>query len=684
MTISSSKQGIVKSLILFLRPKFQDLSESEQMLAMLTIVPVLFTLPFGLAGLIWLTLITDLTMLWGNIVPAVLILIALFITSLYPFTIYIETNREQLVPVVGSLGSLLLIGAALLFGPTALWLQVLATAIYSVWRITVNKQRPFWLAFSVFSQEMMSGVFGWLIMLTIYRALGGAIPFTSEPLANWAAAIAGAILSLVLLSPIYMILIRQIESLTGMAQHGSISTMFINVLGLTAVVVPFAPLIPITYNLGGLPVFIVLLVGVLLVNQLAYQLSHAVEASQQRARELQHLEALGEAILQAPPDVSEIEPLLRTHVGGMFPRDQLEVRLFDTTLRKLHISPIHLKYPNDEHTVKETLWADLPDLSDNSLIVAPHHIEGEHPKHSVLLTKVMSIAENPVCIGGIALKRHRSTGHARDAMASVQSLASQISSALYRIEAHTESLERAKLSQELEVAGRIQASFLPRTIPSLTGWELAASLIPARQTSGDFYDFIQLPDGCIGIIVADVADKGTGAALYMALSRTLLRTYALQFPDDPSAVLNATNKRILADTASDQFVTLFYAICKPDSGEIIYANAGHNPAFVISQSVTSPIALKQTGIPLGMFDGMVWRSETLKLEVGQSLLMYTDGVSEAQASDGKEFGESQLITAACGSSAAQMHQSIYDAISAFVGNSPQFDDMTMVIASRKS
>jgi serine phosphatase RsbU (regulator of sigma subunit) len=247
-------------------------------------------------------------------------------------------------------------------------------------------------------------------------------------------------------------------------------------------------------------------------------------------------------------------------------------------------------------------------------------------------------------------------------------------------------IQNQRMSQELEFAGRIQASFLPREVPEMPGWELAATLVPARQTSGDFYDFVGLGDGRIALIVADVADKGVGAALYMALSRTLLRTYAGQYPDAPERVLQAANERILADAESDQFVTVFYGVLATQTGRLTYANAGHNPAFLLSgNGLGQPLSLPQTGVPLGMYANMTWRRQVVQLATGDLLVAYSDGVTEAQNGAGEEFGEGRLLKVLQGDdgrTASQSTTHILNAIQAFVADAPQFDDITLLLARR--
>ena len=244
-----------------------------------------------------------------------------------------------------------------------------------------------------------------------------------------------------------------------------------------------------------------------------------------------------------------------------------------------------------------------------------------------------------------------------------------------------------KVEQELAVAWTIQQSFLPEEVPQVPGWQLAATLEPAKQTSGDFYDFIPLPDGRLGILVADVADKGTGAALYMALSRTLIRTYAIEHHTQPALALGAANRRILMDTQSDMFVTVFYGILDPLSGVLTYCNAGHNPPYLLSaQGDCAVQSLGRTGMPVGIMEDGTWGQEMTQLDPGDVLVLYSDGITEAQNAQQAFFGTERLLKVL---QAGLTHpaQGVQDAVLAevhsFVGDAPQFDDITLMVVVRR-
>jgi serine phosphatase RsbU (regulator of sigma subunit) len=254
--------------------------------------------------------------------------------------------------------------------------------------------------------------------------------------------------------------------------------------------------------------------------------------------------------------------------------------------------------------------------------------------------------------------------------------------------------------QELTLAGRVQASLLPDQSPDVPGWQITATWKPARETSGDFYDFVPLPNGRIGIVMADVVDKGMGAALLMALARTLIRTYAAEFPDHPEHLLQVTNQRILTDLDAGLFVTLFYGVLDPTSGKLTYSNAGHPPPYIFDPneialsgagSGQSPgqflpgQALPGTGMPLGVSDEATWQQGAQEIHPGAMLLLYTDGVLETQNQSGDFLGEVgmlEIIRDQLGGTAQSVQDALLAGLYSFTGTEPQVDDITIMTLIR--
>lgn len=240
--------------------------------------------------------------------------------------------------------------------------------------------------------------------------------------------------------------------------------------------------------------------------------------------------------------------------------------------------------------------------------------------------------------------------------------------------------------QELALAGRVQANLLPIAPPQIPGWQIAATWRPARETSGDFYDFVTLPYGRLGIVIADVVDKGMGAALLMTLSRTLFRTYAPDYPDQPEELMRVVNRRLIADVHSGLFLTLFYGVLDPDLGALTYCNAGHPaPVIFLPGDDQAVEALHRTGMPLGIAEESEWAPAYAEIPPGALALLYTDGISEAQNRSGELFGEAQIrsfIQAARDRPVREIQDGLISRVYAFAGAEPQVDDITLVVLSR--
>lgn len=259
-----------------------------------------------------------------------------------------------------------------------------------------------------------------------------------------------------------------------------------------------------------------------------------------------------------------------------------------------------------------------------------------------------------------------------------------------KVDQRTAELSQAnkRMEQELVLAGRVQTGFMASELPLITGWQLAASLIPARQTSGDFYDVYPLGKGCYGILVADVVDKGIGAALIMAFCWALVHTYASRHPDRPELVMQKVDHRLFSDTHSDQFVTLFYGVLDTRTNMMHYCNAGHNPPYLFKQNNPSPAqALLRTGVPLGASEGMSWKVGSVRFHPGGLLVLYTDGVTEAENPCHEYFGSERLMAIVnenLRKNVREIHESIIRGLSDFAGGLSQGDDITLMVLACES
>jgi serine phosphatase RsbU (regulator of sigma subunit) len=250
-------------------------------------------------------------------------------------------------------------------------------------------------------------------------------------------------------------------------------------------------------------------------------------------------------------------------------------------------------------------------------------------------------------------------------------------------------LAHKKLTLELAEAGRIQHSLIPTTSPLIENFQVSGVLLSAREMSGDFYDYYQLDQNRSGIVIADVADKGAGAALYMAMSRSLLRTYAIEAQLPPEQAMAEVNRRLLNDTPNGIFLTAFLGILDHQSGQLIYVNAGHNPPYLIqeNQGQTTIIPLEKTGPLVGIFSESVWETGKILIHPGDTLALYTDGITEAQNIAGDYFGQGQFINSLTSNlvlEAEPYRNAILKNVLSFTGDAPRLDDITLVILKRNN
>lgn len=334
---------------------------------------------------------------------------------------------------------------------------------------------------------------------------------------------------------------------------------------------------------------------------------------------------------------------------------------------QLRLSPQVIGLEKSETSDQSFAKELIPLLSDQDLRILPLQTRGE-------IAGFMLVGHDAELYVGSRRRTNILTGIANQAAIAVESdrLAQ-------------EAAEKEILARELEVAQEIQSSFLPKDYPDLPGWELAAYWEAAHSVGGDFYDFLQFPNGHIGLVIADVADKGIPAALFMALSRTLVRVSAFT-GRGPAKALERANHLILNDTRSDLFVTIFYAVIDPATGQMLYTNAGHNPPLLVRASGEIE-TLHCRGIALGVLEEIQLQEKETRLNTGDLLVLYTDGITEAINIAQKEFGVERLSEVARlkrREPALSVLTHVDAAVKAFVADEPQFDDMTCVIARRVS
>ena len=241
---------------------------------------------------------------------------------------------------------------------------------------------------------------------------------------------------------------------------------------------------------------------------------------------------------------------------------------------------------------------------------------------------------------------------------------------------------RIRLEDELLVAQKVQAGLMPREMPDIPGFGLAGAWHPSREVGGDFYDIFPLDDGRWGMMIGDVADKGTAAALYMAMVHSLILSGALRHRS-PAAVLAEVNQTILQQSSSGIFVTAFLAVLDPKKKTILYANAGHNPPLMRRASGTIE-SLTRTGAALGVFEELEMTEEAITLGRGDAVVLYTDGATEAWTPDNEEYGIDRL-TAAISSAprkAGELLAHVEADLDAFGEGAPQQDDVTFFVLTK--
>ncbi|MBM3143374.1 MAG: PP2C family protein-serine/threonine phosphatase [Chloroflexi bacterium] len=672
------------------RSGVEDMQIERQIIAVGDIVTFLYALPLALAGLIWLAIETDWSLFQKHPWELLLFATLFFIFNHLRFFLIVELRANRYGSSNGSLAGVILWSGALLFGPTMFWLAVFGAVLefFDNWFATTSLTTR-WRQARNLALNLTSGTAVALTAFTLYQYLGGTYPLAAINPYTIALAfglLASNFILQLLLWAVYLVYGTWSQRvLAGSDRVYSVLYFFFLAFGLPHLAHPFAILATGLYTQNGVPVYLFFISGMLIVAFLARQMSWSSENSRQQSRMLQHLEQLGRAIINAPPCIEDLPTILSDHLPNMFPAGRYVIWTFP--------EDILAKYPLDWQPNLETIWPWLLNRTRGETFLANEPLPWDNGirNHDPMVVAPIKDGETGQTFGGVylelyALAQPWDRRALQNLCPAMQSLGAQIASAANQARVYTQSLEFQRMREELKLAWQIQDSLLPITFPDMSGWQFSVTIVPAGETSGDFFDVIPLEDGKIGLVLADVLDKGIGPALFMTLSRTLVRTYALDFEFQPDIVLFATNERILMDSRANLFVTIFYGILDPKAGTLTYANAGHNPPILLrSDEGASTEFLQSTGLPVGIEEETTWERASIQIHSGDVLVLYTDGITEAQNGAGELFKRQALekvINTNMGRSAEGLQQAILEALYGFLGDLPPQDDITLMVIKR--
>ncbi len=262
----------------------------------------------------------------------------------------------------------------------------------------------------------------------------------------------------------------------------------------------------------------------------------------------------------------------------------------------------------------------------------------------------------------------------------LSAIANQAGITLENARLYMVAVEKGRLEHELNLARQIQQGLLPRRKPEVSGYEVEALWQSAREMAGDFYDYFSLTPDSFGVVIADVSDKGAPSALFMAVARTMIRSYAFAGAS-PRDTIGHTNDLILDDAESGMFVTVYHSVFQRD-GQSIHINAGHNPALICRAATGETHLMPRGGRAVGWFPDNPLHETQLQLQPGDVMVYYTDGLTDAENPQGENFGEARLAAAVregLGGSAADILNHIVVAVEHFANGVVPFDDLTLVI-----
>jgi serine phosphatase RsbU (regulator of sigma subunit)/predicted ester cyclase len=331
----------------------------------------------------------------------------------------------------------------------------------------------------------------------------------------------------------------------------------------------------------------------------------------------------------------------------------------------------YLKAVAEDHAIFSNIRINIEELvADGDVVISRLKVRRIHDRG-----KFLGVAPTGMELVTTAMVLHRVVG---GKIVDEWSESTGVAEAM-RQRLEQERIERERIEQELQVAHNIQQASLPKEVPSLEGWQIAPYYQPAREVGGDFYDFFELEDGRLGLVVGDATGKGVPAALVMSSARSMLRAVA-QASESPGDVLRRVNDSLVTDIPPNMFVTCFYAILDPKRGSLRYANAGHDLPY-LHRSNGHGGELRARGMPLGIMPGMSYEEGKATLREEHGVLFYSDGLVEAHNPKGEMFGIPRLreLVAEHAAEERSLGELLLEEFHSFVGEGwEQEDDITLL------
>ncbi|MCA1815641.1 MAG: SpoIIE family protein phosphatase [Acidobacteria bacterium] len=324
------------------------------------------------------------------------------------------------------------------------------------------------------------------------------------------------------------------------------------------------------------------------------------------------------------------------------------------------------------HVAKSGEPLIVPDVRQD-----PRYVNARHQTRSEMVAPIISSEE---VLGVFDLESDEPDAYDADDLEVLMMLASQVAIILEKAMLYEQSVERRRLQAQLEVARQVQLELLPARDPKLEGFDISAYNFSTEEVSGDYYDFVSIYEDHLGLVIADVSGKGVPAALLMAFLRASLRA-AIQIGYAPNISMAKVSYLLWESTENNQFVTAFYGVLDATNKTLAYANAGHNPPLLMDAEGKARF-IERGGIPLGLFRDTRYYEYYVPVESGQTLLLYTDGATEAASADGCEFGRERLeqkVRENRHLPAKELIKSLHDAILEWTGGRGSSDDVTFVV-----